>query len=249
MNSRTSQDSVSHQEHILVERMFKRFTVGQRWEHWLLFLSVLTLLLTGLPQKYRVFSLSQQILSSPERLELVRQIHHIAAIVLILEVIYHLVHNIYLMFRRRLPGDMFPTLRDISDVWQMIKYLLFLKKEVPPFSKYSFEQKFTYWFLFLTVAVMVVSGLVIWFPLQVTRVFPGGIVPAAKLAHSTEAVVAAIFILIWHIFHVLIHRINLSMFTGKLSEQEMRRYHQLEYERLSGVSGGESQPDSSGDDA
>jgi cytochrome b subunit of formate dehydrogenase len=131
----------------------------------------------------------------------------------------------------------------------MIKYLLFIKKTTPSFGKYNFEQKFTYWFIFLTIAVMVLSGLVIWFPIKITQFFPGGIVPAAKLAHSTEAVVAATFILIWHIFHVLIHRVNLSMFSGKLSEREMRTYHNLEYERLTGGITGVNQPDSSGDDA
>ncbi len=59
-------------------------------------------------------------------------------------------------------------------------------------------------------------------------------VPAAKLAHSTESVVLAIFIIIWHFYHVHIERMNLSMFTGRLSEDEMREFHEKEYERLTG---------------
>ena len=67
----------------------------------------------------------------------------------------------------------------------------------------------------------------IWFPEIITRVLPGGIVPASKLAHSTEAIVAAIFIVIWHFYHVHLQRLNLSIFTGYLSE---------EFERLTGES-------------
>jgi hypothetical protein len=42
---------------------------------------------------------------------------------------------------------------------------------------------------------------------------------------------------IWHIYHVHIERLNLSMFTGRLSEEEMRLFHEKEYERLGGQSG------------
>jgi formate dehydrogenase gamma subunit len=219
---------------IRVERTFWRFTLGQRWEHALLLLSVTVLALTGLPQKYRTTAWSQQILSTPERVETVRQIHHIFALVLTLVVLYHLGRAIVLLARRRLPGEMLPTWQDVRDAGQMVKYLLFLSKDKPAFGKYNFEQKFTYWFLFFGIGIMVISGFIIWFPLVVTRLLPGGIVPAAKLAHSTEAIVAVVFIVIWHFYHVHLQRLNLSIFTGRLSEEEMKEYHAKEYERLTG---------------
>jgi formate dehydrogenase gamma subunit len=216
------------------EKTFLRFTFGQRWEHAILLLSGLVLLLTGLPQKYRGFSLSQDLLSTPDRVELIRQIHHIAAIVLGLEILYHLIKIIVLLVRRKLPGDLLPTWQDVRDAGQMIQYLLFLRKDKPKFGKYNFEQKVTYWFVFFSIAIMGISGLIIWFPVQFTLFLPGGVVPAAKLAHSTESVVLAIFIIIWHVYHVHVERMNLSMFTGRLSEKEMREFHEKEYERLAG---------------
>lgn len=219
------------------ERTFSRFTLGQRWEHAVLLLSGLVLLLTGLPQKYREFSISQDLLSTPEQVFLIRQIHHIAAIVLGLEIIYHLGRILFLMSRRKLPGDLLPTMQDVRDAWNMLLYLLFIRKDKPKFGRYNFEQKVTYWFVFVGVVIMAVSGLIIWFPVQVTRFLPGGVVPAAKMAHSTESVVMLIFIVVWHIYHVHIERLNLSMFTGRLSEDEMRLFHEKEYERLGGQSG------------
>jgi formate dehydrogenase subunit gamma len=219
------------------ERSFLRFSLGQRWEHAILLLTGLVLLLTGLPQKYREFSISQDLLSTPERILLIRQIHHIAAIILSLLIIYHLVRIFILMSRRSLPGDLLPTMQDLRDAWHMIQYLLFLRKDKPKFGRYNFEQKVTYWVVFFGIAIMGISGLIIWFPVQVTQFLPGGVVPAAKLAHSTESVVMAIFIVIWHIYHVHIERLNLSMFTGRLSEEEMRVFHEKEYERLTGQSG------------
>ncbi len=116
----------------------------------------------------------------------------------------------------------------------MVRYLLFLSEEKPAHGKYNFEQKFTYWFVAFGVGIMIVSGLFMWFPVFFTRFLPGGIIPAALLAHSSEAIAAAVFILIWHTYHVHIERLNLSIFTGRLSEHEMREYHELEYEALTG---------------
>ncbi len=216
------------------ERTFRRFAVSQRLEHAVIFICITVLLLTGLPQKYRSTSWSQDLLTTPERVHLVQQIHHIAALILILEVLFHLGNAIVLLARRRLPGDIFPTLKDVRDAWQMILYLIFLRKEKPAFGKYNFEQKATYWFLFFSIGIMVCTGLVLLFPIAVTRWLPGSIVPAAKLAHSTEAIVTAIFVIVWHFYHVHIQRLNLSIFSGRLSDHEMRTYHADEFERLTG---------------
>jgi len=219
------------------ERTFQRFTLGQRWEHAVLLLSSLVLILTGLPQKYRELSVSQDLLSTPGRILLIRQIHHIAAIILGLVILYHLGRIIYLMSRRKLPGDLLPTVQDLRDAWDMILYMLFLREERPKFGRYNFEQKVTYWAVFFGFAAMGLSGLIIWFPVQVTQFLPGGVIPAAKLVHSTESIVMTIFILIWHIYHVHIERLNLSIFTGRLSEKEMQSYHTKEYERLMAQAG------------
>jgi len=216
------------------ERTFWRFSLSQRIEHVVIFLSITVLLITGLPQKYRAAAWSQELLSTPERVQRIQDIHHIAAIVLALEVLFHLGNAIVLLAGRKLPGHILPTMQDARDAWRMLRYLLFLRKDKPPFGKYNFEQKATYWFLFISIGIMVGTGFILLFPIALTRWLPGSIVPAAKMAHSTEAIVTAIFVVIWHFYHVHIERLNLSIFTGRLSEQEMRTYHADEFERLTG---------------
>jgi len=240
--------SLDHPETgIRLERTFPRFTLGQRWEHAVLIVCFTVLLLTGLVQKYRATQWSQDILATPERLETIRTIHHAAALLLTAEAIFHLGRAIYLLARRRLSGKMLPAWKDILDAFQMLKYLLFLTKRKPEFGKFSFEQKFTYWFLFFAIGIMIVSGFIIWFPITFTYFLPGGIVPAAKLAHSTEAVAAGVFVVIWHLYHVLIERLNLSMFTGRLSEEEMRTYHAGEYRQWVNQQEAESSPAEGGE--
>lgn len=227
-----SSDPTKMKNNSLKLQYFQRFSIAQRWEHTILLITIAVLLFTGLPQKYRTSEWSQFILSTPERVENVQQIHHIAAIFLTLLVIYHLGRAIFLMARHSLPGDMLPTWQDVIDAGQMLRYLVFLRKDKPKFGKYNFEQKFTYWFLFFGIGLLIVSGFIIWFPVQFANFFPGEIIPAAKMAHSTEAVVAGIFIVIWHFYHVHIERLNLSIFTGQLNDEDMKEFHTLEYERL-----------------
>jgi formate dehydrogenase gamma subunit len=221
-------------ETVRSERTFPRFTAGQRWDHGLIILTFTVLLLTGLPQKFRDASWSRFILATPDRVELVRTIHHTAAIAFLLEAAYHVGSGLVLLARRRLSAAIFPTMQDLRDAGQMVRYLLFLSPRRPRYGKYSFEQKFTYWFLFFGFGILIVSGLILWFPTIVTRVLPGGLIPAAKLAHSSEALVSAIFVVLWHFFHVHIERLNLSIFTGRLNESDMRRHHGQEFERLTG---------------
>jgi formate dehydrogenase subunit gamma len=224
------------------ERTFLRFALSQRLEHAVIFLSITVLLLTGLPQKYRAATWSQELLSTPERVKWIQDIHHIAAIVLVLEVLFHLGNAIVLLARRKLPGHILPTMQDIRDAGQMLRYLLFLRKDKPSFGKFNFEQKVTYWFLFISIGIMLGTGFILLSPETFTRWLPGSVIPAAKMAHSTEAIVTAIFIIIWHFYHVHIERLNLSIFTGRLSEQEMRTYHADEFERLTGEKANPAEP-------
>jgi formate dehydrogenase gamma subunit len=224
--------SSSFSPSVRLVRTFPRFATSQRWEHAVLLVSVATLLATGLPQKYNTTVWSQAIISSPARLSTLQQIHHIAALLLTALVLYHLGKAVYLMSRRKLSGEMLPTLQDIKDAWQMLLYLVYIKRQKPAFGKYNFEQKVTYWFLFFTLGIMLVSGYIMWFPEVITRVLPGGLIPAAIMAHSTEAMVTLIFIVLFHFYHVHIERLNLSIFSGWLNEDDMRTYHTLEYDRL-----------------
>ncbi len=232
MTSKPLPTSSSPAAPVKLVRTFPRFSVSQRWEHGILLISIAILLLTGLPQKYNTSTWSQAIISTPERLVTIQFIHHIAALLLTALVLYHLVKAVSLIFRRKLPGDMLPTVQDVKDAWNMGLYLVFLKKQKPAFGKYNFEQKVTYWFLFFSIAIMIASGYVMWFPEFVTRVLPGGVIPGAIMAHSTEAIATAIFIVIWHFYHVHLERLNLSIFSGWLNEDDMRLYHSMEYDRL-----------------
>ena len=73
------------------KQTFTRFEAAQRIEHVLLLISFTTLCLTGLPQKYATAGISELIIRIFGGIDMIRNIHHIAAVVFLLETIYHLV--------------------------------------------------------------------------------------------------------------------------------------------------------------
>jgi hypothetical protein len=96
----------------------------------------------------------------------------------------------------------------------------------------SIEEKLEYWALLWGQMVMGITGFVMWFPLVITEVLPGQVFPAAQLLHRWEAILAALAILTWHMYHGCIKDKNRSIFTGLMSEEEMQHMHPLEYQRI-----------------
>jgi mono/diheme cytochrome c family protein len=86
---------------------------------------------------------------------------------------------------------------------------------------------------------MGITGFMLWNPIATTRILPGSLVPAAKLAHSLEALLAVLAILIWHVYAVHLRHFNKSIFTGDLTEEEMEDEHP---KTLARIKAGEVQP-------
>lgn len=94
------------------------------------------------------------------------------------------------------------------------------------------------------------SGLVLWFSDRAARLLPEGFLPAALVAHSDEALLAILWILVVHLyFEHLSPRhfpLNTAIFTGRMAASKYRREHPLDHARLAearaGVAGEASPP-------
>lgn len=207
---------------------YKRFGLFERIEHWSLFASFTTLGITGLVQKYAAVGIAQAIMAALGGIETVRVIHRIAATVMMFEAVYHLGAAGYKVFVRRDRMTMLPTITDARNAIQVLLYNLGIGKTKPQQGRFTFEEKAEYWALIWGTIVMGVTGFMMWNPIATTRFLPGIIVPAAKAAHSGEALLAVLAIIVWHMYHVHLRHFNKSMFTGKISEGEMLEEHPLE---------------------
>jgi len=83
---------------------------------------------------------------------------------------------------------------------------------------------------------MIGSGALLWFENITLSIFPKYMLDIAKEAHSDEALLATLAIIIWHFYNVHFnpHKfpMNKVWLTGRLSEEEMVEEHPLEYEEI-----------------
>lgn len=220
-------------------RTYERFPLIRRIEHVIMLTSFSTLGLTGLPQKFPNAGLSQVIVRIFGTIDILRQIHHVAATVLMLGTIYHLMMFGYKFFVERSRLTMLPSLQDAKDALQAFLYNLGFAKTRPQIGRYGFEEKAEYWAFVWGTIVMALTGYMMWNPIATTAIFPGEFIPAAKAAHGAEAILAVLAILLWHFYGVHLKTFNKSMWTGQLTEEEMLHEHPLE---LADIKAGTDKP-------
>jgi formate dehydrogenase gamma subunit len=209
-------------------RTYERFPLARRIEHWVMMLSFTTLAITGLPQRFSSSPISIAFVGLLGGIEALRTIHHVAAIVMMLGTAWHLLVFGYLAYVRRTRFTMLPTLQDVKDAWQALMYNIGRSKTPPQMGRYTFEEKMEYWAFVWGAIIMGLTGFIMWNPITTTRILPGEVIPAAKAAHGGEALLAVLAIIVWHMYGVHIKRFNRSMFTGKMTEEEMLHEHPLE---------------------
>jgi formate dehydrogenase gamma subunit len=214
------------------KKTYLRFPVSQRIEHLLLILSFTILAVTGLPQKFPASPISPAIISMFGGIELARIIHRVAAIVLLLETIYHVVLAGHKLYIQRVKATMLPGIKDARDGIQAFAYNLGFKKERPKMGRYSFAEKMEYWALIWGTFIMVITGFMLWNPIATAEILPGQFIPAAKAAHGGEAILAVLAIIIWHFYGVHIKTWNWSMIKGTISRHEMEEEHALELKEI-----------------
>lgn len=214
------------------QKQYPRFRIGARIEHLILIVSFIILCITGLPQKYVEFPLSQSLIELMGGIETTRVIHRWAAFALIAGAIYHLMTGAYRFYVKHERMRVLPDIKDAKDLRDYVLYNIGVKDEHPKMRKFNFGEKFEYWAVVWGTGVMIITGFMLLNPIATTSVLPGQFIPAALAAHGWEAVLAASAIIVWHLYNVLIRHFNPSMWTGKLPRKQMEEEHALELERL-----------------
>jgi len=98
--------------------------------------------------------------------------------------------------------------------------------------RYTFAEKLEYLALVWGTVVMVLTGVLLLYPVRWTALFPGEVILAAKAAHGGEAILAFLSILTWHAYFVHIRHWNTAIFTGKLDAEAYTEEHALELARV-----------------
>lgn len=238
------------------DEVFIRFRPFDRFLHVLVVISFLLLVATGMPLKFYDAGWARTMVGWAGGQEAAAQLHRLGAIITFLYFGLHLSNLLHSMVLRRAeyknpktgrfslkrylqvvfgPDMPFPTVHDVRDFWAHQKWF-FGRGPRPQFDRWTYWEKFDYLAVFWGVAIIGLSGLVMWFPEEVTRVMPGWSINVALIVHSDEALLAAGFIFTFHFFNVHFRPekfpIDPVIFSGRISKAELLHERRRWYDRL-----------------
>jgi cytochrome b subunit of formate dehydrogenase len=219
-----------------VTRYFVRFSRWQRLQHALVIVLFVLLCVTGLPQKYAETGWASRLIALLGGVDAARWLHRAAGLAFAGLLVAHVVDLLVRLGRGRASMAMVPHRKDISDALTTLRYYVGLGERQARFDRFDYKQKFEYWGMLLGSFIVVTTGLILLFPIEVTRWLPGSVIPVAVVAHGSEGLLAFLTIITWHIFNAAltpeVFPLDTSIFTGRISEERLRHEHPLEHERL-----------------
>ena len=215
---------------------FERLSLNIRLQHATMALSCIVLIFTGLPLKFHEAGWAKAIIAALGGPDVTPIIHRVAATGLIIAGVWHLFYIAFTREGRWNFKQLIPFPKDAVDAFKQIMYYLGRTDERPRFDRFSYVEKFDYWAVYWGMVIMIGSGTVLWFTEFWLRFVPKVFTDIAKEAHSDEALLATLAIVVWHFYNVHFnpHKfpMNRTFLDGKISALEMREEHPLEYERL-----------------
>ena len=242
------------------KKYFYKFTPLQRAQHITIASCVIVLVLTGMPLKFHDTFWAQPVYAFFGGIKVAPIVHKIAGTVLLLLFVFHLGYIVYCIFadliiplhkkkelklvtvvKSIMTHPIMPSWKDVRDIIDLLKYLLFITNERPAGDKFTWKEKFDYWAPFWGIVIMVSTGLIMWQKELVTQFLPGISINLALIAHSDEALLAALFLFIWHFYNV---HLSTSVFpmgtvflTGYLPEHLMVEEHYEHYRKVMQAAG------------
>jgi len=215
-----------------------RFSFWARFQHAAIILLFGLLLLTGMPQKWPYAEASRWVIEHLGGIFVTRWLHRAAGIAFSCLLVAHLAIAIIGVLSRRTQPSMLLSRKDFHDAIDNLRYYVGYAEMPPPLGRFDYRQKFEYWGLIFGALIMALSGFILYFPILLSRVLPAELIPAAKVMHSAEAMLAFLIVLIWHMAGAHLtpesFPMDTSIFTGKIRKDKLRREHPLEYEDLFG---------------
>jgi cytochrome b subunit of formate dehydrogenase len=224
-------------------RMFRRFDPIIRQMHFVLILSFFGLALTGMALKFSYTSWAVLLSKILGGFHATGIIHRVCAVVMVLVFAIHLA---VVVQRKRSSGkswkaillgssSLVPNLNDLREFYQTMKWFM-RRGPRPSYGQWTYWEKFDYLAVFWGVAIIGSTGFVLWFPELATYILPGWFINVATIIHSDEALLAVGFIFTIHFFNTHFRPekfpMDMVMFTGRVSVEELERERPRYYEEL-----------------
>jgi len=213
------------------ERSFIRLTKSQRIQHVILFISTGLLILTGFMLQGERWVI-EMFGSAGDTIFYWRGIiHRIAGVTVTAVCLYHLVYIVVTEEGRSWIRDMLPRMSDATFAVQNVSYMLGFRKQRPKMDRFTYLEKLEYFSVYFGMLIVITTGIMMW----TEYLWPKFWLDIADAFHLGEATLAALAIIIGHIFSVHynphVYPMNKAFIDGKISESLMKEEHGLWYER------------------
>jgi cytochrome b subunit of formate dehydrogenase len=226
---------------------FRRFSLFDRILHFMMLISFMGLVLSGLPLAFPGAPWAARLISLFGGFPTRGIIHRIFACIMTAAFASAVVYIIYFLFFKKIPGrpgfwkrlfgpdSLFPRVKDFRDLWSMLKWFI-EKGPRPEFDRWTYWEKFDFFAVFWGMMIIGTSGVIRWVPELFTKFLPGWIVNVAVILHSDEALLAVGFIFTVHFFNNHLRPrnfpLNTVIFSGKLPHYQLIEDHGLFFRRL-----------------
>jgi formate dehydrogenase subunit gamma len=199
-----------------------RYTLVERVMHWIAALAYVYVLLTGLafysPHLYWIATILGGAPTS-------RFWHPWLGVVFAITIVWML---------RAWLADMRITPEDRRWGQAIQHYVRNEDEDLPPIGRFNLGQKQFFWVMFYAAAVLLVSGIVLWFPEKIPWSLRS-LRYAAILLHVTSALVTiGLFIIHVYMGTAVVRGGFTSIIRGEVSQAWARTHHRLWYDRVTG---------------
>jgi cytochrome b subunit of formate dehydrogenase len=196
----------------------RRMDANAIWQHGLLTVSFITLIVTGFALRYSEHWPFHVIFGWDGGYQVRGTVHRAAAALFLFDCFWHL---IYLRTRngRTFLRAMAFSAGDLRELRDTIAYNLGRARRRPKPGTFGHAEKIEYWALVWGAVIMTITGFFLWFDNLAIRIFHKGILDIMLVIHFYEAVLATLAVAIWHsygtVFSPAVYPGNFAWLTGR----------------------------------
>ncbi|NOS85067.1 MAG: DUF4405 domain-containing protein, partial [Ignavibacteria bacterium] len=217
---------------------YLRMSKSERIQHFLLFTSFITLILTGFGLKFpEAFWVKWIVyIIGDNAFEARGVVHRVASVVMIAASLYHLYYILFTERGKQLVRDFLPCKQDLFDFKDSMLYLIGKSDVKPKLGRFSYIEKMEYWAVVWGTVIMGATGFILWFENTFLKIVGTTGMDISTAIHYYEAILASLAILVWHFYFIFLNPdvapMNKAWSKGYLTREQMEHEHPLELEEL-----------------
>jgi cytochrome b subunit of formate dehydrogenase len=222
-------DLQRHLRDVLAKRpQVLRMRPNEVVQHALLAVSFVSLVISGFALRYDQSFVARFFFGWEGGFEVRGTLHRVWAVVFMLTVVWHALFLTTSRGRQFL-HDMLPIRRDFQFFLRRILHNLGLRAQIGSVQRFNYVEKAEYWAVVWGTAVMIATGVMLWFDNWFIQFLPKGVLDVALVIHFWEAWLASLAILVWHLYSVIFHPhvypMNPSWITGNIPDDMYEKEH------------------------